>query len=192
MPAAAKAGMNNLTRSLAVRYARLGIRSNGVVLGAVDTPMIRPRLEATLAAVARGEPPEEPVRSGPLLERIAGIRTWTYVSHRPGWLADPETWQARTRRIEDRLSDALHEMLRSEFVNRGAFFLAAWLAAIARHVDKHLFHLLAAIAGEELAGPLWLPLPERHASELPLRRLDAARPGRLERPLGRVETARLQ
>lgn len=55
-----------------------------------------------------------------LLERIAAIRTWTYVSHRPGWLADAATWQARTRQIEDRLSDALHERLREEFVTRGA------------------------------------------------------------------------
>jgi NAD(P)-dependent dehydrogenase (short-subunit alcohol dehydrogenase family) len=85
--AAAKAGMNNLTRSLAVRYARLGIRSNGVVLGAVDTPMIRPRVEATLAAVARGELPEEPVRSGPLLERFAEPEEVAYPIL---WLASDE------------------------------------------------------------------------------------------------------
>lgn len=69
--AAAKAGLNNLTRSLAVRYARKGIRANVVVLGAVDTPMIRPRMERTAAALARGELPEEPMRGGPLLERVA-------------------------------------------------------------------------------------------------------------------------
>jgi len=61
---------------------------------------------------------------GSLLERIAGIRTWTYVSHRPGWLAQSETWQARTREIEDRLADALHERLREEYVSRGAAFIA--------------------------------------------------------------------
>jgi NAD(P)-dependent dehydrogenase (short-subunit alcohol dehydrogenase family) len=69
--AAAKAGLNNLTRSLAVRYARQGIRANVVVLGAVDTPMIRPRIERMAEALARGELPEEPMRSGPLLERVA-------------------------------------------------------------------------------------------------------------------------
>jgi len=53
-----------------------------------------------------------------LSQRIAEIRTWTYVSHRPGWLADPAHWQEKTRDIEDRLSDALHERLTKRFVDR--------------------------------------------------------------------------
>ena len=55
-----------------------------------------------------------------LLARIAAIRTWTYVSHRAGWLADPAHWQERTRGVEDRLSDALHERLTEQFVDRRA------------------------------------------------------------------------
>ncbi|MEP5361493.1 MAG: helicase-related protein [Nitratireductor sp.] len=53
-----------------------------------------------------------------LSQRIAQIRTWTFVSHRPGWLADPAHWQEKTREIEDRLSDALHERLTKRFVDR--------------------------------------------------------------------------
>ncbi|MFD2238358.1 helicase-related protein [Aureimonas populi] len=53
-----------------------------------------------------------------LSQRIAEIRTWTYISHRPGWLADPTHWQEKTRLIEDRLSDALHERLTKRFVDR--------------------------------------------------------------------------
>jgi ATP-dependent RNA helicase SUPV3L1/SUV3 len=53
-----------------------------------------------------------------LSQRIAQIRTWTFVSHRPGWLADPTHWQEKTREIEDRLSDALHERLTKRFVDR--------------------------------------------------------------------------
>ncbi|GHC77192.1 helicase-related protein [Limoniibacter endophyticus] len=53
-----------------------------------------------------------------LSHRIAQIRTWTYVSNRPGWLADPLHWQEKTRDIEDRLSDALHERLTKRFVDR--------------------------------------------------------------------------
>jgi ATP-dependent RNA helicase SUPV3L1/SUV3 len=53
-----------------------------------------------------------------LSQRIAQIRTWTYVSHRPGWLADPLHWQEKTRAIEDSLSDALHERLTKRFVDR--------------------------------------------------------------------------
>lgn len=53
-----------------------------------------------------------------LSHRVAQIRTWTFVSHRPGWLADPTHWQEKTREIEDRLSDALHERLTKRFVDR--------------------------------------------------------------------------
>ena len=53
-----------------------------------------------------------------LANRIAHIRTWTSVSSRPDWLADPKSWQKRTHAIEDRLSDALHEKLTQRFVDR--------------------------------------------------------------------------
>ncbi len=54
-----------------------------------------------------------------LLDRLATIRTWTYVSHHRQWIHDPEHWQQRTRTIEDDLSDALHERLMARFVERG-------------------------------------------------------------------------
>jgi ATP-dependent RNA helicase SUPV3L1/SUV3 len=53
-----------------------------------------------------------------LANRIAHIRTWTFAANRPQWLADPSHWQERTRAIEDRLSDALHERLTARFVDR--------------------------------------------------------------------------
>ena len=53
-----------------------------------------------------------------LSRRIAHGRTWTFVANRPDWLRDPEHWQGETRRVEDRLSDALHERLASRFVDR--------------------------------------------------------------------------
>ncbi|MEI9408598.1 helicase-related protein [Mesorhizobium salmacidum] len=53
-----------------------------------------------------------------LSHRIAQIRTWTFVSNRPGWLADQAHWREKTREIEDRLSDALHERLTKRFVDR--------------------------------------------------------------------------
>ncbi len=52
------------------------------------------------------------------LNRIAHIRTWTFVANRPDWLKDPEHWQERTRAIEDSLSDAMHESLTQRFVDR--------------------------------------------------------------------------
>lgn len=53
-----------------------------------------------------------------LSQRIAQGRTWTFVANRPDWLRDPLHWQGETRRVEDRLSDALHERLASRFVDR--------------------------------------------------------------------------
>jgi ATP-dependent RNA helicase SUPV3L1/SUV3 len=53
-----------------------------------------------------------------LSQRIAYVRTWTYIAHQGDWLADAETWCARTRAIEDRLSDALHDRLTQRFVDR--------------------------------------------------------------------------
>ncbi len=53
-----------------------------------------------------------------LANRIAHIRTWTFVSNRVDWLRDPGHWQERTRTIEDSLSDALHECLTQRFVDR--------------------------------------------------------------------------
>ena len=53
-----------------------------------------------------------------LVQRIANVRTWTYVSFRSDWLADAEHWRGRTREVEDKLSDALHERLTQRFVDR--------------------------------------------------------------------------
>jgi len=63
-----------------------------------------------------------------LMARIAGVRVWTYISHRAGWLPDPEHWQDRARAIEDKLSDALHERLTQRFVDRRSAALVRKLA----------------------------------------------------------------
>nr|WP_197704040.1 helicase-related protein [Cohaesibacter sp. ES.047] len=53
-----------------------------------------------------------------LAHRIAHIRTWTFVANKKGWLDDPLLWQEKTRAVEDRLSDALHERLTKRFIDR--------------------------------------------------------------------------
>jgi ATP-dependent RNA helicase SUPV3L1/SUV3 len=53
-----------------------------------------------------------------LAQRIANVRTWTYVSFRSNWLEDAGHWQERARAVEDRLSDALHERLTQRFVDK--------------------------------------------------------------------------
>jgi ATP-dependent RNA helicase SUPV3L1/SUV3 len=52
-----------------------------------------------------------------LMTRIAFIRTWNYIANRPEWMPDAEGWLSRARGIEDQLSDALHELLTSRFVD---------------------------------------------------------------------------
>ena len=51
-------------------------------------------------------------------QRIAHVRTWTFIANRAGWTADALAWQARTREVEDKLSDALHEALTQRFIDR--------------------------------------------------------------------------
>jgi ATP-dependent RNA helicase SUPV3L1/SUV3 len=75
-----------------------------------------------------------------LTQRLAQIRTWTYIAHRADWLDDPQHWQEKTRAVEDRHSDALHESLTERFVDRRAAFFARRLAEGER--------LLAAIRGD--------------------------------------------
>lgn len=53
-----------------------------------------------------------------LTGRLANIRTWTYIAHRGDWLDDSGHWQERTRCVEDKLSDALHERLTQRFVDQ--------------------------------------------------------------------------
>ncbi|MEQ1818666.1 MAG: helicase-related protein [Terricaulis sp.] len=53
-----------------------------------------------------------------LQSRLAHIRTWTYAASRADWLQDAEDWRAKTREVEDKLSDALHEALTQRFIDR--------------------------------------------------------------------------
>jgi ATP-dependent RNA helicase SUPV3L1/SUV3 len=53
-----------------------------------------------------------------LAQRLSGVRTLAYVANRPDWLRDPGHWQGKTRKLEDRLSDTLHEKLMARFIDR--------------------------------------------------------------------------
>lgn len=58
-----------------------------------------------------------------LTARLAHIRTWTYIAHRADWIERSADWQARARKIEDDVSDALHQRLTDRFVDRRAAVL---------------------------------------------------------------------
>jgi ATP-dependent RNA helicase SUPV3L1/SUV3 len=53
-----------------------------------------------------------------LADRLAGVRIWAYIAHRSDWLVDPAAMAERTREVEEKLSDALHERLTQRFVDR--------------------------------------------------------------------------
>ncbi|NBB17250.1 phosphonate-binding protein, partial [Caulobacter sp. SLTY] len=53
-----------------------------------------------------------------LAQRLAAVRTLSYVANRPDWLHDPTFWQGTMRGLEERLSDTLHEKLMARFVDR--------------------------------------------------------------------------
>jgi ATP-dependent RNA helicase SUPV3L1/SUV3 len=64
-----------------------------------------------------------------LMQRLSGVRVWTYIAARTDWVRDAVHWQARAREVEDLLSDALHERLTTRFVDRRAAMLMRRLDA---------------------------------------------------------------
>ena len=75
-----------------------------------------------------------------LATRLAHIRSWIYVAQHGGWLADPDHWQARSRAVETRLSDALHMKLMGQFVDPQSSILLKNLrddAAITTRIDDN-------------------------------------------------------
>jgi len=64
-----------------------------------------------------------------LSDRLAGVRTWAYIANRADWLAEPGLWAERTRTLEEKLSDALHQRLTQRFVDRRTAVLMRDLGA---------------------------------------------------------------
>jgi ATP-dependent RNA helicase SUPV3L1/SUV3 len=84
-----------------------------------------------------------------LADRLAGVRSWAYIAHRGDWLADPAKWVERTRQVEARLSDALHERLTQRFVDRRTAVLVRDIGA--RGADA--LPVTVAADGEVSVGP---------------------------------------
>ena len=84
-----------------------------------------------------------------LADRLAGVRSWAYIAHRADWLADPARWAERTRSVEARLSDALHQRLTQRFVDRRTAVLVRDIGA--RGADA--LPVTVAADGEVSVGP---------------------------------------
>ena len=62
-----------------------------------------------------------------LSNRIANVRTWSYVSNKNKWVENQEYWIEKTKLLEDKLSDRLHEELTKTFIDKRASVLARGL-----------------------------------------------------------------
>ena len=53
-----------------------------------------------------------------LANRISNVRTWSYVANKKDWANNSDYWVERTKYIEDKLSDKLHEELTKSFIDK--------------------------------------------------------------------------
>jgi len=78
-----------------------------------------------------------------LMQRLADVRVWAYITARADWMRDAAPWANRAREIEDRISDTLHEKLMARFVDRRAAHLTRRLEALE---TSHGEELLSAVS----------------------------------------------
>ena len=62
-----------------------------------------------------------------LSNRIANVRTWSYVSNKTNWVENQNYWIEKTKLLEDKLSDRLHEELTKTFIDKRASVLVRGL-----------------------------------------------------------------
>ena len=131
-----------------------------------------------------------------LMQRLSGVRVWSYIAARTDWVKDATHWQQQAREVEDKLSDALHERLTVRFVDRRAAHLMRSLDAL----DGR--ELLSAVTGRgevvveghavgHVAGFGFVPDPQASGEEKKLVWRAARRALRAEMPrrVAAVETA---
>jgi ATP-dependent RNA helicase SUPV3L1/SUV3 len=88
-----------------------------------------------------------------LLARMAFIRTWTYITHHSRWLDDARAWREQARKLEDDLSDALHERLVRRFVDAASRRGRGRPAARGQFAEQ-LRDAVARVSSDEVATPV--------------------------------------
>jgi ATP-dependent RNA helicase SUPV3L1/SUV3 len=58
-----------------------------------------------------------------LMQRLADVRVWAYITAKAEWMTDATIWAKRAREVEDRISDTLHVKLMARFVDKRAAHL---------------------------------------------------------------------
>ncbi|WP_420608142.1 helicase-related protein [Novosphingopyxis sp.] len=104
-----------------------------------------------------------------LAQKIAATRTWSYIAHRPDWVEDRAEMATRTRELEQKLSDALHDRLRQRFVDRRTSVLLRKLGKDAALLPVSLDESgMVLVDGEEIGtlnGFRFAPVPGARAGE---------------------------
>tara|TARA_A100001011_G_scaffold400487_1_gene515420 strand:- start:1632 stop:4097 length:2466 start_codon:yes stop_codon:yes gene_type:complete len=62
-----------------------------------------------------------------LANRISNVRTWSYVTNKKNWVENSDYWVQLTKKIEDNLSDKLHEELTRSFIDKKISILSRGL-----------------------------------------------------------------
>jgi ATP-dependent RNA helicase SUPV3L1/SUV3 len=62
-----------------------------------------------------------------LANRISNVRTWSYVANKKNWVENSDYWVQLTKKIEDNLSDRLHEELTRSFIDKKISILSRGL-----------------------------------------------------------------
>ena len=100
-----------------------------------------------------------------LARRIAFVRTWSYVAQRRDWLQNSAFWRERTRDIEYRLSDALHERLTRRFVDQRTSVLVKHLNNRSRSLETVIGQGgEVEVEGSTDRSPRWLRIFSRSGS----------------------------
>ncbi len=131
-----------------------------------------------------------------LMQRLSGVRVWSYIAARGDWLRDAAHWQGLARAAEDLLSDALHEKLIARFVDRRAAMLLrrlepgaseALLSAVTRRGEVIVEgHPVGHIEGFNFVPD---PMTEGEERKLVLRAARRALTDEIPRRVARLEAA---
>ena len=62
-----------------------------------------------------------------LSNRISNVRTWAYIANKKNWVENSDYWIQLTKKIEDDLSDRLHEELTRSFIDKKISILSRGL-----------------------------------------------------------------
>ena len=54
--------------------------------------------------------------------KVSQIRTWTYISNNHEWFEKSYHWREKTQKIENELSDQLHDSLTKKFIDYSSKF----------------------------------------------------------------------